>query len=153
MPRFDFQEIVDRLPLVVYIDNLDDQSSPLYVSPEIERLLGYTREEWLADPDLFQKSLHPDDRTWVMAEVERRNRSQAPVRYGDYRLIARDGSVVWVRDDEVIISAQNGSPAVACSAVLGNAPLSDTESSGMPVIRKPSLVAGFISFSIHEPEG
>ncbi len=46
-----------------------------------------------------------------------------------------------------------GSPAVAWSAVWGIAPFAETESSGMPVIRKPSLVAGFISFSIHEPEG
>jgi len=47
----------------------------------------------------------------------------------------------------------NGSPAVACSAVLGSLPLSETESSGIPVILNPSLVAFFISFSIHEPEG
>ena len=80
MPRFDFREIVERLPLVVYIDNLDERSSPLYVSPEIERLLGYTREEWLADPDLFSKSLHPEDRARVMAEIEVRNRSNAPIR-------------------------------------------------------------------------
>ena len=113
MPRFDFRELIERLPLVVYIDNLDEQSSPLYVSPEIERLLGYTREEWLADPDLFSTSLHPEDRARVMAAVEERNRSGAPVRYADYRLIARDGSVVWVRDDEVIVAGENGGPAVS----------------------------------------
>ena len=92
--RFDFQEIVERLPLVVYIDELDERSSPLYVSPEIERLLGYTREEWLADPDLFRKSLHPDDRDWVLAEIEVRNRSHVSINNSDYRLIARDGRVV-----------------------------------------------------------
>ena len=113
MPRFDFQEIVERLPLVVYIDNLDERSSPLYVSPEIERLLGYTREEWLADPDLFQKSLHPEDRDRVMAAIDERNRSLAPIGYADYRLIARDGRIVWVRDDEVIVAGENGAPAVS----------------------------------------
>ena len=92
MPRFDFREIIERLPLVVYIDNLDEHSSPLYVSPEIERLLGYTREEWLATPDLFEKSLHPEDHDRVMAAIEERNRSNAPIGYADYRLIARDGS-------------------------------------------------------------
>ena len=111
--RFDFQEIVERLPLVVYIDELDERSSPLYVSPEIERLLGYTREEWLADPDLFQRSLHPDDRDWVLALIEVRNRSHASINNPDYRLIARDGRVVWVRDDEVVIAGENGSRPVA----------------------------------------
>ena len=113
MPRFDFREIIERLPLVVYIDNLDEQSSPLYVSPEIERLLGYTREEWLADPDLFSKSLHPEDHDWVMATIDERNRSSTPIGYADYRLIARDGRVVWVRDDEVIVAGENGGPAVS----------------------------------------
>jgi len=113
MARFDFQEIVERLPLVVYIDNLDEQSSPLYVSPEIEKLLGYTREEWLADPDLFTKSLHPEDRDWVLAVIDERNRSGSAIGYADYRLIARDGRVVWVRDDEVIVAGENGSPPVS----------------------------------------
>ena len=113
MPRFDFREIIERLPLVVYIDNLDERSSPLYVSPEIERLLGYTREEWLADPDLFSKSLHPEDRERVMAAIDERNRSSAPIGYADYRLIARDGRVVWVRDDEMIVAGENGGPPVS----------------------------------------
>jgi PAS domain S-box-containing protein len=93
--------IIERLPLVVYIDidNLDERSSPLYVGPEVQRLLGYTREEWLADPDLFSKSLHPEDHDRVMAAIDERNRSGAPIGYADYRLIARDGRVVWVRDD------------------------------------------------------
>jgi PAS domain S-box-containing protein len=113
MPGFDFREIIERLPLVVYIDNLDERSSPLYVSPEIERLLGYTREEWLADPDLFSKSLHPEDRERVMAAIDERNRSSAPIGYADYRLIARDGRVVWVRDDEMIVAGENGAPPVS----------------------------------------
>ena len=113
MPHFDFRELIERLPLVVYIDRLDDSSSPLYVSPEIERLLGYTREEWLADPDLFSKSLHPEDQERVMAAILERNRSKAPIGYADYRLIARDGRVVWVRDDEVIVGGENGAEPVS----------------------------------------
>ena len=53
MARFDFEELVERLPLVVYVDKLDDKSSPLYVSPQIATLMGYSQEEWLADPDLY----------------------------------------------------------------------------------------------------
>ena len=113
MPHFDFRELIERLPLVVYIDRLDERSSPLYVSPEIERLLGYTREEWLADPDLFSKSLHPEDHERVMAAILERNRTNAPIGYADYRLIARDGRVVWVRDDEVIVGGENGAEPVS----------------------------------------
>ena len=113
MRRFDFQDIVERLPLVVYIDRLDELSSPLYISPEIENLLGYTREEWLADPELFTKSLHPDDRDRVLEEIRERNQTHEPISYRDYRLIARDGRVVWVWDDEVVVPGRDGGPAVS----------------------------------------
>ena len=54
------------MPLVVYVDQLDDKSSPLLVNPQIADLLGYTQDEWLADPDLFSNSLHPDDQEHVL---------------------------------------------------------------------------------------
>ncbi|HUP33486.1 MAG TPA: GAF domain-containing protein, partial [Gaiellaceae bacterium] len=113
MAGFDFKEIVERLPLVVYVDRLDEHSSPLYVSGEIERMLGYTRDEWLAEPDLFEQSLHPDDRDRVMATVGERNRTGTEIGYADYRLVARDGRVVWIRDDEVIVPGAGGEPAVS----------------------------------------
>ena len=113
MSRIDFQEIVERLPLVVYVDELDERSSPRYVSPQIARLLGYTQEEWLADPDLFVDSLHPEDRNRVLAEIAARNRRGESCDHGDYRLLARDGSIVWVRDDEIVVTDAGGAPEAA----------------------------------------
>ena len=113
MARFDFQELVERLPLVVYVDQLDDKSSPLYVNPQIADLLGYTQDEWLADPDLFSNSLHPDDQEHVLGQIANRNSSGATTMYLDYRLIARDGRVVWVRDEEMVVPDTDGRPAVA----------------------------------------
>ena len=69
--------------------------------------MGYSQEEWLADPDLFTDSLHPDDRERVLADVADRNRRRASTTmYLDYRLIARDGRVVWVRDDEIVVTTR-----------------------------------------------
>jgi PAS domain S-box-containing protein len=106
MTRFDFRTIVERLPLVVYVDEMDERSSPLYISPQIHRLLGYTQEEWLADPQLFIDRIHPDDRPRVLAEIAMRNRHGASVPESDYRLLARDGRVVWVRDDEIVVDGK-----------------------------------------------
>lgn len=113
MAQFDFQELVERLPLVVYVDRLDDRSSALYVSPQIAQLLGYSQEEWVADPDLFSNSLHPDDRERVLGEIARRNTTGTATEYLDYRLIARDGRVVWVRDDEIVVVDAEGTPTAA----------------------------------------
>jgi PAS domain S-box-containing protein len=103
MGRFEFRTIVESLPLVVYVDELDERSSPLYVSPQIERLLGFSPEEWLADPDLFVRCIHPDDRDGVLLDIATRNdRGHSPPA-SEYRLVARDGRVVWVRDDELVV--------------------------------------------------
>jgi len=108
-----FRSIVEQLPLVVYVDELDERSSALYVSPLIERLLGYTAEEWLADPDLFVRCVHPDDRERVLVDIARRNESGNSTPVSDYRLVARDGSVVWVCDDEVVVRDAEGKPRYA----------------------------------------
>jgi PAS domain S-box-containing protein len=115
MARFDFQQLVERLPLVVYVDKLDQKSSPLYISPQISQLMGYSQEEWLADPDLFTNSIHPDDREGVLANIADRNAGLIGVttNFLSYRLIARDGRVVWIRDDEIVVYDEEGRPANA----------------------------------------
>ena len=113
MNQFDFRELVERLPLVVYVDNLDEKSSPVYVSPQIERLLGYTAEEWVANPDLFVESIHPEDRERVLAEIAHRNATGSSGSSADYRLLARDGRIVWVCDDELAVTDEDGIPVAA----------------------------------------
>ena len=109
MDTIDFRAIVEQLPVVVYVDALDDRSSPLYVSPQIERLLGYTSEEWLADPELFVKSLHPDDRAWVLREIEARNRGSRPASTAAYAWWR--GTAPWSgSDDEMVVSGPDGCP-------------------------------------------
>ena len=110
MKDFDFQELVELLPLVVYVDQPDEKSTPIYISPQIERLLGYTAEEWVADPDLYVGSIHPEDRDWVLRGIATRNRRLQPAPSADYRLIARDGRIVWVQDDEIVVESKNGGP-------------------------------------------
>ena len=63
--------LVDQLPLTIYVDRFDATSSNVYTSRYLETALGYTAEEWAADPELFVRVLHPDDRAWVLAEQAR----------------------------------------------------------------------------------
>ena len=105
-----YRVLVEHLPLVTYVDAIDDLSSNLYTSPQVEALLGYTPEEWRADPELFVRLLHPDDRERVLEEVARTNATGDPW-IAEYRLIARDGRVVWVRDEAVSVADELGRPA------------------------------------------
>ena len=79
-----------------------------YVSPTIESILGYRRVRWLADPQLWANRLHPEDRDRVVAE-ELRCRERGEDLACEYRMLARDGRFVWIRDEAVMIRNE-GSP-------------------------------------------
>jgi diguanylate cyclase (GGDEF)-like protein/PAS domain S-box-containing protein len=101
-PEARYRALVEHIPAVTYIDAVDEVSSAVYMSPQVERMLGYAPEEWLVDPSFFLKLLHPGDRERVLAENERTNRSGEPFEM-EYRLIARDGRTIWVRDEAVLV--------------------------------------------------
>ncbi|MDP9283943.1 MAG: GGDEF and EAL domain-containing protein [Actinomycetota bacterium] len=104
-----YRTLVEQLPLVLYIDALDASSSNIFTSRQIEPLLGYTVEEWASDAELFVRTLHPDDRERVLAAHAHTHATHAPLSL-EYRLLARDGRIVWVRDEAVIVQDDDGAP-------------------------------------------
>jgi diguanylate cyclase (GGDEF)-like protein/PAS domain S-box-containing protein len=93
-----YRGLVERLPMVSYLAEYGGDGAWLYVSPQIEELLGYTAAEWIADSTLWQQRIHPDDRPRVLAEEERSAESLQPGGI-EYRMVGRDGRIVWVRDE------------------------------------------------------
>jgi diguanylate cyclase (GGDEF)-like protein/PAS domain S-box-containing protein len=104
-----YRTLVEQMPAVTYINAVERFSPALYVSPQVEALLGYTPEEWLADAGLWPRLLHPDDRERVRAEDEQTNAAGAPFRM-EYRMLAREGRLVWVRDEAVLVRDGAGRP-------------------------------------------
>jgi PAS domain S-box-containing protein len=104
-----FRTLVEQVPAVVYVDAIDDVSTALYVSPQHEKLLGYTPEEWIANPTLWVDLLHPEDRDRVLEESLRTNVTGQPFS-SEYRLFHRDGHVVWVRDEAMMVRDETGRP-------------------------------------------
>jgi PAS domain S-box-containing protein len=102
-----YRTLVEQIPAVTYVAALDEVGSTIYISPQAESLLGGSPEEWLADPELFVKLLHPDDRERVLSEHVRANETDAPLKL-EYRLATRDGRVVWVRDESVVVRGEGG---------------------------------------------
>src|SRR5438270_12547040 len=85
-----YRTLVEQLPLVVYVDALDEVSSNIFTSRQIEPLLGYTVEEWATDGDLFVRALHDDDRVRVLAAHAHTHATPTPLSV-EYRLLAHDG--------------------------------------------------------------
>jgi len=104
-----YRTLVEQLPLVVYVDALDKASSNIFTSAQIEPLLGYTVQEWRDDGDLFVRTLHPEDRDRVLAAHARTHETHEPLSI-EYRLVARDGRIVCVRDEGVVVLGESGEP-------------------------------------------
>jgi diguanylate cyclase (GGDEF)-like protein/PAS domain S-box-containing protein len=104
-----YRSIVEHIPAVTYIDALDDAASTLYVSPQVEELLGYAPEEWMSDPDLWLRIIHPDDRARAMAENQRHNETGEGFSL-DYRVYRKDGRLAWIHDEARMVRDERGTP-------------------------------------------
>jgi diguanylate cyclase (GGDEF)-like protein/PAS domain S-box-containing protein len=99
-----YRTLVERLPAIVYVADFGSQGTWRYVSPQIEAVLGFTPDEWLADPGLWARQIHPADRELILAAEEQlRSRSVEDSAIWEYRMCAKDEDVVWIRDEAVLI--------------------------------------------------
>lgn len=104
-----YRTLVEEIPAVTFLASLDGGLSELYVSPQIEALLGFSQKEWLENPILWYTQLHEDDQTRWHQEFARTLNSAEPFR-SVYRFRARDGRVVWVYGEAKVGRDSDGSP-------------------------------------------
>ena len=107
--RTKYGALVEQIPAIVYVDVADAEMSTMYVSPQIQAILGYTAQEYIDDPQLWERILHPDDREDAMATYLRGRESGDPFVF-EYRLVARDGRTVWFRDSAIVLTDAHGRP-------------------------------------------
>jgi diguanylate cyclase (GGDEF)-like protein/PAS domain S-box-containing protein len=106
-----YRTIVEEMPAVSYTAVADEGMRTLYVSPQIKDMLGISPTEWRNDPTLRSKHLFPSDRDRVLADYRRARQTGEPV-HVEYRMQARDGSTVWVRESVVVPRDSAGKPTV-----------------------------------------
>jgi PAS domain S-box-containing protein len=110
-----YRTLVEQLPAITFVDEVVDgdpfEVRPMYVSPQVESILGYSSERWFDDAGLWRAILHPDDRERAIALADRIYESREPYTL-EYRLIAADGRVVWFEETSVIIPGAGTGPTV-----------------------------------------
>ncbi len=108
-----YRTLVEQIPAIVYTEALDEGDRTdhrlLYVSPQVETVLGYSPGEWTKNSELWEERLHPEDRDRVLAEDARTERTGEPFK-SEYRIRARDGRLVWLRDEAVLVRDVAGRP-------------------------------------------
>ena len=86
-----------------------------FISDQVVNILGYTPEEWLADPAFWQKHIHPDDREQAVGYCHRETRELRNHTF-DYRMRRADGTLVWIKD--VVSVIREGGKAVALRGLM-----------------------------------
>jgi PAS domain S-box-containing protein len=112
-----YRTLVEQLPAVAFLAALDEAAAPLYVSPQIQRLLGFPPAEWTADAGLWLRQVHPDDRPRLTEGRARGRRTGEPFAC-EYRILTRDGAVRWVREESVVVTDDEGRPAFSQGLLL-----------------------------------
>lgn len=105
-----YRSLLENIPTTTYINSPDANADTEYVSPQVEKLLGYQRKEFIDDPLLWTKILHPDDRQRVLAESQRTSETEEAFNM-EYRILAKDRMTVWVKDEATLVrNVENGTP-------------------------------------------
>ncbi len=104
-----YKTLIEQIPAVVYLDPVDENESSIYVSPQIEQLLGITPEQWLDDPESWALHVHPEDLDKAWGEFEEACRSHVPLVH-EYRMVGADGSIRWVIEHALPVDDGDGNP-------------------------------------------
>ncbi|HMZ07779.1 MAG TPA: PAS domain-containing protein [Anaerolineales bacterium] len=105
----DYRSFLENIPVVTYINDLSSEALTLYVSPQVEKMLGYSQAEMLTNPLLWFEIVHPDDRDLVNYENRITVEAGRPFELS-YRLLTKKGEVIWVRDEAKLVKNDKGEP-------------------------------------------
>jgi PAS domain S-box-containing protein len=106
-----YQSLVEDLPAITYTALIGDMASSAYMSPQVEKILGYTPKEFVDTPHMWEKLFHPEDYDRINQEVAQAG-AAGKVFESEYRMIAKDGRIVWFHDRAAIVRDSAGRPAM-----------------------------------------
>jgi diguanylate cyclase (GGDEF)-like protein/PAS domain S-box-containing protein len=103
-----YRAFIENLPVMFYAVTPTKPHRPLYVSPSFQRF-GYPLSDWMTKPNIWDRVIHPDDRSTVLSETRAALEEGRNVDF-EYRVVCRDGHVLWVRDRSCFIRREDGEP-------------------------------------------
>jgi len=104
-----YRALVEQVPAIIYTDSAEQIFHTLYINPQLKTITGYDPQEWIADESLWARIIYPEDRERVLDEYTRTYDAMEPF-ISEYRIITRDGRVIWVSDEARLIRDRKGKP-------------------------------------------
>lgn len=102
-----YRTLVERIPGIVYSAEAGEAGQWLYASPQIESILGYSADQWCGDATLWFRCLHQADRKRALIDEAESAETGEPLS-SEYRMVARDGRVIWFHDQATIVRGEAG---------------------------------------------
>lgn len=102
-----YRSLVEQLPAIVYRARLGVRERWRYIGPQVHAILGFSQSEWLSDAAMWLNQMHPEDRDEATAAEEQTRLTGDPL-CSEYRILAKDGRVVWIRDEAVVLHQTDG---------------------------------------------
>ena len=112
-----YRTLIEEIPALTYVAFADDTGSRAYVSPQLLSMTGFNPSEWLAEPDMWARLLHPDDRDSVLRQF-REACARGGIFASEYRLLDREGRVLWWRDEGKVLTGPEGKARLVRGFVL-----------------------------------
>jgi PAS domain S-box-containing protein len=102
-----YRTLVEQLPMVIYRAKFGEGGARSYVGPQVESLMGYPREDWVADPRFWYEHILAEDRERVLRDQAHSRETGEPFA-SEYRMVGRDGRILWLRDEAQVLPDEDG---------------------------------------------
>lgn len=145
-----YQNLVEQMPAVVYLAEYGEDGDWIYISPQVERVLGFTPDEWLAHPAPQGQLTHPDDLATVRALEEQSYLTGEPFR-AEYRMHRKDGRLVWILDEASVVRDDDGQPLFLQGLMYDITSRKESEERLLALDRLKNTLLHTLSHDLKEP--
>lgn len=121
-----YRKLVEQLPAITYVVSLNGGYRPLYVSPQVQDILGFSPEDWLHNPGTWKDHIHHEDRARVLEQIGRCHTCRDRF-VGEYRMVTKDSQIVWLHDEALPLVCDDDQPVVLQGVMVNVTDLKEAE--------------------------
>lgn len=130
-----YRTLVEDTSVVIYRDVAAENSPSMFISKQVENLLGYTPEEFSSTPEFWVTLLHPDEKELILGGVDETLKTGVSKSI-EYRMKSKHGDWVWVRDEAILIKDEYGKPLYIQGVYFNITEIKEAQSQREKLIRE-----------------
>ena len=121
-----YRTLIEQINAITYSRLTDGTGNLIFISPQVVDILGYSDAEVLSVPDAWIEMVHPDDRESAKGVISGCRQSGQSFEI-EYRMLARNGKIVWLRDTGSVAQDESAGSLLLQGVILNITRLKETE--------------------------